>query len=325
MLKVQLRSKIAALGSKWQDIEDILTGDFFGVLDYLPRRPFLAGFLEWVAKLNESAKQPQREDVNWDTVKFHFWPMVKGKDETAEPDVVIISDRWVLVVEVKLDSDLGHNQPWREFCVGREIARDRGLPEDSVFYLLVARQRLDVAQTFVSPDHPARRELIAKTSCLLWHQVFALAERWLKFGVASYATRPEHMRMLDDLLGALRRRRAIMFSGFGFTNQETVSVLARSIFCPDRFAGFLQDTGSCLTLGADTSRFLSRFVGFLGSSPETTAAASVFTCSEFPGFLSGSQEVCAPDGSLLAPPAFSRFLTTCPRCRAASTFKIADH
>ena len=35
VLKVQLRSKIAALGSKWQDIEDILTGDFFGVLDYL--------------------------------------------------------------------------------------------------------------------------------------------------------------------------------------------------------------------------------------------------------------------------------------------------
>ena len=318
MLKAQIRSKIGALGPGWRDIEDILTGDFFGALDYLPRRPFLAGFLEWVARLNETVKQPPREGVDWDGVEFNFWPMVKGEDEAAEPDVVIVSDHWVLVVEVKLDSALGRDQPWREYCVGREIARDRGLPKDSVFYLLLARQRLDVAQTFVSPDHPGRSELIAKTSCLLWHQVVALVERWLKYGVARHATRPEHQRMLVDLLDALRRRRSIAFSGFAFINQESVSSLARSIFCPDRFAGFLRDTENRPVLGAHTSRFLSRFVGFLDSS-------SVFTCSVFPGFLSDSREVSVPADSILAPTAFSGFLTSCPKCKAASTFDVAGH
>ena len=32
MLKAQLRSKIGAVGSEWQDFEDILTGDFFGAM-----------------------------------------------------------------------------------------------------------------------------------------------------------------------------------------------------------------------------------------------------------------------------------------------------
>lgn len=39
MLKAQLRSKIYALASEWQEMEDILTGDFFGALDYPPRQP----------------------------------------------------------------------------------------------------------------------------------------------------------------------------------------------------------------------------------------------------------------------------------------------
>ncbi len=162
MLKAQLRSKIGALGSEWQDIEDILTGDFFGTLDYLPRQPFLRSFIEWIADFNPDATQPPGEAVDWEAIEFIFWPMITGRDESAEPDVVIVSNRWVIVVEVKLDSGLGADQPWREYCVGREIAQDRGLSEDSVFYLLVSRHRLNVADTFAAPHVPDRRELLAK-------------------------------------------------------------------------------------------------------------------------------------------------------------------
>ena len=45
MLKAQLKSKIFQLSSKWRENEDILTGDFFGVLDYLPRNPYLCKFM----------------------------------------------------------------------------------------------------------------------------------------------------------------------------------------------------------------------------------------------------------------------------------------
>jgi hypothetical protein len=55
MLKAQLRSKIGALGPDGQDIEDILTGDFFGALDHLPRKPYLRCVQPSVAKLSRYA------------------------------------------------------------------------------------------------------------------------------------------------------------------------------------------------------------------------------------------------------------------------------
>lgn len=241
MLKAQLRSKIGVLGSEWQDIEDILTGDFFGALDYLPRQPFLPSFIRWIAEFNADTSQPSCHDVDWDAVEFIFWPMLAGDDESAEPDVVIVSNRWVLVVEVKLDSGLGADQPWREYCVGREIALSRGLSEDSVFYLLVTRHRLNVAGTFASSATQQRHDLLTKTSHLLWHQAVALIERWLKYGPMQSTLGPEQERLLLDLLGALRRRRSIAFSGFAFVNQDAVFVVGDKLFCPERFSGFLRD------------------------------------------------------------------------------------
>ena len=45
MLKTQLHSKLNLSHlRRWQDSEDILTSDFFGVLDYLPRQPYLRDF-----------------------------------------------------------------------------------------------------------------------------------------------------------------------------------------------------------------------------------------------------------------------------------------
>lgn len=62
MLKAQLRSKIGLLGSDWQDIEDILTGDYFGALDYLPRQPFLRSYFGSVAVAIRAARAPGRSD-----------------------------------------------------------------------------------------------------------------------------------------------------------------------------------------------------------------------------------------------------------------------
>lgn len=325
MLKAQLRSKIGALGSEWQDIEDILTGDFFGVLDYLPRQPYLRSFIEWVASLNTDASLPSREAVDWDAVEFVFWPMTTGQDESAEPDLVIVSDRWVLVIEVKLDSGLGTDQPWREYCVGREIARDRGLPEESVFYLLVSRHRLNIANTFASPDEPGRRELLAKTSHLLWHQAVALVERWLKHPPARQPVAPEQERLLLDLLEALRRRRSIAFSDFAFINQDAVFADDEKLFCPDRFGGFLRDGESRDIGNAEENRFLSRFAGFLASSPETLAVRdSIFVGARFVGFSSTDRAVAVPSKPFLPVTGLSGFLDRCPPCAAASTLDITE-
>ena len=243
MLKAQLQSKVSQLGSGWQDIEDILTGDFFGALDYLPRQPFLRSFIEWIAAFNADTAQPTCEPVDWEAVEFIFWPMITGEDESAEPDLVIVSNRWVIVVEVKLDSGLGMNQPWREFCVGREIAQERGISADAVFYLVVARHRLDVAETATHLSENQRQALLAHTSQLRWSQAAALVERWLRDGVDGTKLSPNYARMLDDLHAAMRCRRSIVFSGFEFINQSEVLGVNGTIFCPERFRGFLSGIG----------------------------------------------------------------------------------
>ena len=58
MLKAELRAKMFQLDPGWASVEDILTGDFFGALDYLPRVPFLSRFLERVVALNETVLPP---------------------------------------------------------------------------------------------------------------------------------------------------------------------------------------------------------------------------------------------------------------------------
>ena len=133
MLKAQLHSKLfklqdlikregliqTSLGGDsgrggWQDIEDVLTGDFFGVLDYLPRQPYLRHFLERVEVLNDKRGRFELDRVDWEKVEMLFWPRCPGHDDATEPDVVLVSDRWIIVVEVKLESPLGKSQPWRE-------------------------------------------------------------------------------------------------------------------------------------------------------------------------------------------------------------------
>ena len=96
MLKAQLRSKIFQVSPTWQDIEDILTGDFFGALDYLPRDPFLCSFISYITSLNPHIQTPPLQGVNWESLKLTFWPRTQTDEENAEPDLVIVTDRWVL-------------------------------------------------------------------------------------------------------------------------------------------------------------------------------------------------------------------------------------
>ena len=115
VLKTQLHSKLNLSHlRRWQDSEDILTGDFFGALDYLPRQPYLREFLERVEHLNERVGWFELDRVDWEKVEMLFWQRCPGHDDSTEPDVVLVSNRWVIVVEVKLGSGFGESQPWRE-------------------------------------------------------------------------------------------------------------------------------------------------------------------------------------------------------------------
>lgn len=301
MLKVQLRSKINVLAN-WQDVEDVLTGDFFGALDYLPREPFLRDFLDWVAAFNTESKHPQRDSIPWDEVEFIFWPRIASLNvnESAEPDIVIVSNRWVIVVEIKLDSCLGYDQPWREYCAGRDLARDRGLCDDDVYYLLVTRRRQDIASTFAKQHDPVRMGMLARTTQLFWFQCMALVERWIKNGAGNQPLRSDQRRMLTDLHAALRRRRTLSFAGFAFINQEPVADSTTRFFCPDMFEGFQR------------------------SSQLVLASDRIFLNIEFEWLRGIQARAVAPASALLSIARFEGFLNGAPNCRAERAFKFRE-
>ena len=92
MLKAQLSSKLFQLDPAWAEIEDVLTGDFFGSLEYLPREPFLRSFGEFVAELVEEHKRPIAEGIDWDSAELLFWPRREAEGKLTEPDVVLVTN-----------------------------------------------------------------------------------------------------------------------------------------------------------------------------------------------------------------------------------------
>jgi hypothetical protein len=314
MLKAQLRSKIFQIDPGWRDIEDILTGDYFGLLDYLPRKPFLADFVAYVASLNPDGRAPATTDVDWECSQMLFWPRIHAKDERAEPDVVIVTDKWVLVIEVKLGSGLGDRQPWREFIVGKRIAEDYGLYGDCVYYLVVAPTRLDIAPMF-EPSEAEKLDVLARrTSYVKWHEIVALVESWLRGCPNEKAFASEHERILGDLLAALRKRRSIAFSGFSFAHLGPVGRVTAGFFCPPAFTGFLGESPG-VRASHESLLLCGLQVGFGTPFPLVdTPGDHVFLSIRFGGFAANAPNVPAKQRSFFCGPRFGGFLKAAPTC-----------
>jgi len=314
MLKAQLRSKIFQLDPAWRDIEDILTGDFFGALDYLPRNPYIRDFISYVASLNPDVQTPSLGGIDWDYLKLMFWPRTYTEEENAEPDIVMVSNKWVLVIEVKLQSGLGETQPWREYVVGCQIAEDNAVPSDSVYYLIVARSHLDIAGKFKSGETKNLNELTSKTSYLRWHEAVALVESWLQPDSRDRSLSTENYRLLYDLLMAMRRRRSIAFSGFAFANMKDVVPASDGLFCPHLFVGFLNQAP--MTQRTVDSLFLDNsHGGFAACCPTVDAPKDhIFLSSGFNGFANSAPKVDETNNSVFFTPDFTGFLGKAPTC-----------
>jgi len=287
MLKTQLHSKLHQLTSDWRGIEDILTGDFFGILDYLPREPYLHNFISYIGTLNSAVETPASDGVDWAGVKLMFWPHTYTDEENAEPDIVILSNKWVLVIEVKLQSGLGKTQPWREYVVGCRMAEENGMSCDHVYYLLIARNRLDISSKSRLDQRRQLNKLSGKTSYLKWHEAVSLVDSWLRYGISGQTVLPEHTRMLNDLYNALKKRRSLTFSGFAFDNSRCVESLNNRFFCPPRFMGFLNHANQMATI--DEMMFLSQeFKGFGCNCQVVNPVGSLFYSPQFDGFLNAA-------------------------------------
>lgn len=113
--------------------EDLLTADVFGVLKYLPRRPYLEAVFKALVERNAASRElrnawPQLK-ANVQALKFRFWPSYPTpadlSDGRTEPDVQVDDDGTLLLCETKLNSPFGHRQLELELAVAATAARKR--------------------------------------------------------------------------------------------------------------------------------------------------------------------------------------------------------
>lgn len=100
-MKAELHNKISSTGSNLNDrLEDQLTGDVFGTLTYIP-------FEKGLLKLLLSTKEIKDistfiNNLNWQNTKIIFWKRFEG----CEPDILLVSESTVILIEVKYKSGL---------------------------------------------------------------------------------------------------------------------------------------------------------------------------------------------------------------------------
>lgn len=132
MLSAQLSHKVP---TEFEGMEDVLTSSVFALLRYLPAHLACHLLSRW-AKIPVQQGQPEVD----------FWPRYPtpagfgvfldlaeqeeplGRGDT-EPDVVIRTPEWLVLVEVKYQSHLDHDydQLGREFAIGYRQANREGL------------------------------------------------------------------------------------------------------------------------------------------------------------------------------------------------------
>jgi hypothetical protein len=257
--------------------------------------------------------------VDWDNVEMLFWPRCAEHDDSTEPDLVMVSNRWVIVVEAKLGSGFGDKQPWREYLVGQHIAESRGLSRDAVYYVIVSRAILHGAQVFSGLGPQQRDRLEPKTLWFRWLDAVTLVDGWLRQHVTrEWQTAKNEARMLGDLLEALRRRRTLSFCGFSFTYHQPVREAHPPIFCPPLFNGFLYKNSvkcdSPVSIG-----FLVRFQGFLRNACHPVVPMESMRLRRFQGFARSAKPAPAPSGRIFFSQVFKGFVFDTPWCAVSST------
>jgi hypothetical protein len=222
MLLAQLHHKVPL---HVEDMEDVLTSSVFALLRYLP--PPLASYL--LAKWADIPLQPA-------PLVVEFWPQYPtppgfgvfldasaraepcNRGET-EPDVVIRTDEWLVLVEVKYRSHLdpAYDQLGRELAIGHRLAKEES-----------RRLRLLVVTADVLRPRPGGQDLVVGTQRALARvrdaggsvtgEMIAsvpVALRWISWqrvykSLSRPAARadvsPHHRRLLEDICRLLELR-----------------------------------------------------------------------------------------------------------------------
>ena len=147
MFITQIRNKLTR---SEEDMEDLLTGNVFGVWRYLPNEIIDVGllrFLKTACRL-DGVNFAGPDFIN--TIDLKFWPWIQeGDAKGAEPDVlieIVSSDlrKWLLLIEAKYlspkssfadDFDRPNDQLAREMLNLRRIAQNQAFDDYALIYV----------------------------------------------------------------------------------------------------------------------------------------------------------------------------------------------
>ena len=197
--------KISRSGSNLSDnLEDKLTGDFFGTLRYMDfcdgLQPILCGALRKSEKQQAESQAAIQliENVNCTNIKdeehIKFWP----KHDLGELDVLLEFDNCCIGIEVKLNSGLSSDdQLIREAEILCDLAKDK---EKILLFIAGHESCVSVYRAY--------KDVIRKDVCFVfasWEDILESMKDLLNGGKGSKYTFGQRL-MISDLVRLLKRK-----------------------------------------------------------------------------------------------------------------------
>jgi hypothetical protein len=221
------------LSSENENKEDILTSNVFSFLKYSDREIFLFQFLRLVG-LEISKEEALKTE-------FYFWPSFST--DRTQPDVVIISGSYYLLIEAKYHSGFGQETVFKKHQLEREIEGGTLEAENlnKIFKILLV-----TADYFFKPEfnQDIPPYLYKKLNWINWQKI-----AFLIFGILDQnpEINPETRLFAEDLYNLLLKK--------NLRNFEGMRVLDK--------VGKLSKVNKSIFFQANTASYRGDFLGFL--------------------------------------------------------------
>ncbi len=228
MTVAEIRGKISDTGSNLSErMEDLLTSDIFGCMQYLPARKVLVPFLRAASSFHGNVLSISESPVN---VRYLFWPWLESEGcRPCEPDVLLVIETeehniHLIVIEAKYYSGLSSEEderPEPNDQLARELDNLKALNPLS----LGLGNNLEVISRsllFVTQDMAIPRELLARSLNAYERKkdkvgdIYWASWRFLPDILEKQLTTvesPEQSAVMNDMLTLLRKKMLFMFSG----------------------------------------------------------------------------------------------------------------
>jgi hypothetical protein len=214
----EIKGKISSTGSNLSNqLEDKLTGDFFGHLQYIPYRLVLKPILQACYFAIENKQQFLDALDSNEEFTYKFWP----RYEEGEPDLILESDNAIILIEVKYQSGLSSDDEIEDPEESRhQLARESQIlnrikGNKKAFLIFLAKQS-DAAPIYFKTCEKKKIHKNILFGYLSWSTALETLVGIKTNGSLSF---PNDI-IIKDLIDLLRKKRFERFKNFDIISDE---------------------------------------------------------------------------------------------------------